>query len=150
MRSAALILLCLPATVFAQPAWREQALLELSRSPHARLHPVPVRAVKLNPGFWKSRQDVTIEMEQPFPDMDYWGAVMAMGAALEVDVEMLADVLPLAEQAAARGLAMQSKNYGALRTEYPRRMRNPAAQPPPDTTAPFGSVTTPVKVAVGC
>jgi peptide/nickel transport system substrate-binding protein len=26
-------------------------------------------------------QDVTIEMERPFPDMDYWGAVMAMGPA---------------------------------------------------------------------
>ncbi len=26
-------------------------------------------------------QDITITMEQPFPDMDYWGAVMAMGPA---------------------------------------------------------------------
>lgn len=26
-------------------------------------------------------QDVTITMERPFPDMDYWGAVMAMGPA---------------------------------------------------------------------
>ena len=26
-------------------------------------------------------QDVTIAMERPFPDMDYWGAVMAMGPA---------------------------------------------------------------------
>ncbi len=26
-------------------------------------------------------QDVTIEMGRPFPDMDYWGAVMAMGPA---------------------------------------------------------------------
>ena len=26
-------------------------------------------------------QDVTITMEKPFPDMDYWGAVMAMGPA---------------------------------------------------------------------
>src|SRR5688500_16810975 len=32
-------------------------------------------------GITVSGQDVTIKMETPFPDMDYWGAFMAMGPA---------------------------------------------------------------------
>ncbi|MBI5085004.1 MAG: glycoside hydrolase family 127 protein, partial [Acidobacteria bacterium] len=64
MRCAALFLL-LSGAIIAQPTWRDQALLDLSRTPHARLRPVPVRAVKLNPGFWKTRQDVTIEKSIP-------------------------------------------------------------------------------------
>jgi DUF1680 family protein len=56
-------LLMLPLA--AQTAWKEQGLLELGRSPHAKLHPVPVRAVRLNAGFWKARQDVTITKSIP-------------------------------------------------------------------------------------
>lgn len=61
-----LLLLLLCSTLCpAQTPWREQGLLHLGNSPHARLHPVPVRAVQLQPGFWKSRQDVTIERSIP-------------------------------------------------------------------------------------
>ena len=49
----------------AQQPWREEGLLHLRNSPHARLHPVPVRAVQFQPGFWKTRQDVTIESSIP-------------------------------------------------------------------------------------
>lgn len=45
--------------------WREQGLLHLARSPHARLHPVPVYAAKFEAGFWKTRQDVTIGRSLP-------------------------------------------------------------------------------------
>lgn len=55
----------LSLTAPAQTPWRDQGLLHLSASPHARLHPVPVRAVSFQPGFWKSRQDVTIEKSIP-------------------------------------------------------------------------------------
>jgi hypothetical protein len=48
-----------------QDSWREQGLLHLARSPQARLHPVPVRAVRFEAGFWKSRQDVTLEKSIP-------------------------------------------------------------------------------------
>jgi peptide/nickel transport system substrate-binding protein len=33
------------------------------------------------PGISVDGQDITIRMSRPFPDMDYWGAVMAMGPA---------------------------------------------------------------------
>lgn len=59
----AIFLLSLP--LLAQTPWRDQGLLHLSASPHARLHPVPVRAVSLQPGFWKTRQDVTIGKSIP-------------------------------------------------------------------------------------
>jgi uncharacterized protein len=35
--------------------WNEQGILNLARSPHARLRNVPVRAVTLEPGFWSAR-----------------------------------------------------------------------------------------------
>lgn len=55
----------LSTACLAQQDWRDQGLLHLARSPHARLHPVPVRAVRLQAGFWKARQDVTIERSIP-------------------------------------------------------------------------------------
>jgi DUF1680 family protein len=60
---AILFLLVFP--IFGQPAWREEGLLELSRSPQAKLHPVPVRAVQLTGGFWTERQRITIERSIP-------------------------------------------------------------------------------------
>ncbi len=63
MRAAVLLLALLPAA--AQTPWRDQGLLELKATPQARLHPVPVRAVTLQPGFLKSRQDVTIGKSIP-------------------------------------------------------------------------------------
>jgi len=59
----ALCLIVLPLA--AQPAWRDQGLLELGRTPGARLHPVPVRAVSLQPGFWKTRQQTTLKRSLP-------------------------------------------------------------------------------------
>lgn len=64
MRWIAVISLCLLPCA-AQPDWRGQGLLELGRSPQARLRPVPVRAVRLDAGFWRTRQDVTIEKSIP-------------------------------------------------------------------------------------
>lgn len=65
MRFAILIAVASAAVCSAQPAWREEGLLHLRKSPHARLHPVPVRAVAFQKGFWKTRQDVTIERSIP-------------------------------------------------------------------------------------
>lgn len=65
MHRAIVLAVVVPALCAAGEDWRQQGLLHLNRSPHARLHPVPVRAVKLDAGFWKSRQDVTIEKSLP-------------------------------------------------------------------------------------
>jgi DUF1680 family protein len=48
-----------------QEAWRNQGVLYLDRSPHARLHPVPVRAVRLQDGFWAKRRQVNVERSIP-------------------------------------------------------------------------------------
>jgi DUF1680 family protein len=65
MRYAVVLAVLLAGSCPAQDGWREQGLLHLAGSLHARLHPAPVGAVKLEAGFWKTRQDVTIEKSIP-------------------------------------------------------------------------------------
>ncbi|GIU76825.1 MAG: hypothetical protein KatS3mg005_0063 [Bryobacteraceae bacterium] len=65
MRNAVLLAFLTASLAAAQQPWREEGLLHLQKSPHALLHPVPVRAVRFQPGFWKTRQDVTIERSLP-------------------------------------------------------------------------------------
>jgi len=45
--------------------WRQEGIIYLDHSPHAVLHPVPVRAVKLGDGFWRQRQQVNVERSIP-------------------------------------------------------------------------------------
>lgn len=49
----------------ANDDWRRQGVLHLERSPHARLHNVPVRAVRLGQGFWSDRRRVNVERSIP-------------------------------------------------------------------------------------
>ena len=42
-----------------------QGVLDLSRSPYAKMHPVPVKAVKLSGGFWEPRRQVNVEKSLP-------------------------------------------------------------------------------------
>jgi DUF1680 family protein len=42
-----------------------QGVLDLSRSPYAKLHPVPVKAVQLKGGFWEPRRKVNVEKSIP-------------------------------------------------------------------------------------
>src|SRR5260370_23146656 len=41
----------------ATPAWRDQGILNLAKSPYAKLHNVPVRAVTIEAGFWSPRRE---------------------------------------------------------------------------------------------
>ena len=81
MRFAAVFILLSVAAFSAD--WREQAILDLTKTPHARLHPVPVRAVTLQPGFWKARQDVTIQRSIPtlLELLEEHGVVTTSGAS---------------------------------------------------------------------
>jgi DUF1680 family protein len=47
------------------PPWREQGLVHTRRSPHARLHDVPVRAVTMDEGFWSGRMRANVERSIP-------------------------------------------------------------------------------------
>jgi uncharacterized protein len=45
--------------------WRDAGVLDLHKSPHARLHSVPVRAVTIEDGFWSKRRQVNVEKSIP-------------------------------------------------------------------------------------
>ncbi len=49
----------------ATPPWNEQGILNLAHSPHARLKNIPVRAVRIDAGFWSSRRKTNVEQSIP-------------------------------------------------------------------------------------
>ena len=49
----------------APPDWRQEGILYLDHSLNARLHTVPIQAVRLGDGFWSSRRRVTTERSLP-------------------------------------------------------------------------------------
>ncbi len=61
----------LPASYSLSPAfannqeWRSQGILDLQRSPHARIRNVPVHSVKMGSGFWTPRREVNVEKSIP-------------------------------------------------------------------------------------
>ncbi len=46
-------------------AWQDQGVLNLSSSPYAKLHTVPVRAVTIEEGFWSKRRTTNVESSIP-------------------------------------------------------------------------------------
>ncbi len=57
--------LCAAGSCLVQADWRDEGVIELSKTPGAKLKPVPVRAVTLGAGFWKERQKATLETSLP-------------------------------------------------------------------------------------
>src|SRR3974390_1164965 len=47
------------------PPWNEQGILNLARSPHAKLQNIPVHAVTLHEGFWQSRRTANVQSSIP-------------------------------------------------------------------------------------
>jgi len=45
--------------------WKSQGIIHVSSSPYAKLHSVPVRAVKLGKGFWAARMRTNVEQSIP-------------------------------------------------------------------------------------
>ena len=54
-------------TLLGQPApsWRDQGILYLKNSPHAKLRNIPVHAVTITNGFWADRRKVNVEKSIP-------------------------------------------------------------------------------------
>ena len=48
-----------------QLPWRDQGVLNLTNSPYAKLHNVPVRAVTIEEGFWSKRRKTNVESSIP-------------------------------------------------------------------------------------
>src|SRR3984893_15602163 len=59
------------------PAWRDQGILNLAKSPYAKLHSVPVHAVTIESGFWSPRRETNVNASIP-----------SMGKLLEVNGRM--------------------------------------------------------------
>ncbi len=47
------------------PPWRDQGILNLAKSPHAKLRNVPVHAVTIENGFWGQRREVNVNKSIP-------------------------------------------------------------------------------------
>src|SRR5438309_2762593 len=59
------------------PPWRDQAVLNLTKSPYAKLRNVPVHAVTIESGFWSLRRETNVNSSIP-----------SMGKLLEVNGRM--------------------------------------------------------------
>ncbi|MGH9663426.1 MAG: glycoside hydrolase family 127 protein, partial [Bryobacteraceae bacterium] len=55
----------LPAALLVAADWHEEGVIYTAASPHAKLHPVPVRAVTLGEGFWSPRRTTNVERSIP-------------------------------------------------------------------------------------
>ena len=47
------------------PAWRDQGIENLTKSPHAKLRQIPVRAVTIKDGFWGARREINVSKSIP-------------------------------------------------------------------------------------
>src|ERR1700720_3297204 len=47
------------------PPWRDQGVLNLAKSPYAKLRNVPVHAVTIENGFWAQRREVNVSKSIP-------------------------------------------------------------------------------------
>src|SRR5579864_6311746 len=56
-----------PAQLTDSPAWKDQGVENLAKSPHAKLRDIPVRAVTITGGFWSQRRE--INMTKSIPSM---------------------------------------------------------------------------------
>jgi DUF1680 family protein len=48
-----------------KPGWRDQGIENLARSPHAKLHDIPVHAVTIQSGFWARRREINVTRSIP-------------------------------------------------------------------------------------
>lgn len=47
------------------PSWQDQGVIATSKSPYAKLHSIPVRAVTIREGFWSKRRQTNVERSIP-------------------------------------------------------------------------------------
>ena len=49
----------------APPAWKDQGILYVDKSPYAKLHNIPVHAVTITSGFWGARRKINVDSSIP-------------------------------------------------------------------------------------
>lgn len=47
------------------PSWKDQGIENLAKSPYAKLHDIPVRAVTIPSGFWAGRREINVTKSIP-------------------------------------------------------------------------------------
>jgi uncharacterized protein len=54
-----------PPTQSDRPAWKDQGVEDLTKSPHAKLRDIPVHAVTIQSGFWARRREINVTKSIP-------------------------------------------------------------------------------------
>ena len=65
MRILLLVTLAAGALMGADNGWQSEGIVSVSRSPYAKLHAVPIHAVKMGDGFWSARRAINVEKSIP-------------------------------------------------------------------------------------
>ena len=59
----------LAVSLYAQTAaWKDEGIVHTAKSPHAKLHDVPIRAITITDGFWGQRRKTNVESSIPTID----------------------------------------------------------------------------------
>jgi DUF1680 family protein len=65
MRTFLLACLVAPLLLGADSGWRSEGIVSDAHSPYAKLHAVPIHAVKMGDGFWSARRAINVEKSIP-------------------------------------------------------------------------------------
>ena len=101
--------------------WREQGVVLVRKSPHAKLRDIPVRAVTMGDGLWGTRRQVNVEVSIPtiLPLIEEHGYIdnfrrLSKGKNVSKKGPVFADTEPY-KWLEAVGFALQSKDHPGLR-----------------------------------
>jgi DUF1680 family protein len=120
------------------PPWRDQGILNLAKSPYAKLRNVPVHAVTIENGFWARRREVNVSKSIPSMEklleangrMDNFRRLIGKSASAQRGpVYSDSDVYKWAE---AAGFAMQSGDRPELRAAVEKISKDVLAAQQPD------------------
>ena len=120
------------------PPWRDQGVLNLAKSPYAKLRNVPVHAVTIETGFWAQRREVNVSKSIPSMEklleangrMDNFRRLTGKStAAQRGPVYSDSDVYKWTE---AAGFALQSGDHPELRAAVDKITKDVIAAQQPD------------------
>jgi len=113
--------LAAPPAAPAAENWRDQGVVLVRKSPHARLRDIPVRAVAIKEGLWGTRRQVNVEVSIPaiLPLIEEHGYIdnfrrLSKGKNVPKKGPVFADTDPY-KWLEAVGFALQSEDRPALR-----------------------------------
>ena len=124
--------------ITATPPWRDQGVLNLTKSPYAKLRNVPVHAVTIENGFWAQRREVNVNKSIPSMGkllesngrMDNFRRLIGKStAAQRGPVYSDSDVYKWTE---AAGFALQSGDRTELRAAVEKITKDVVAAQQPD------------------